>query len=139
MGNCGDEWKLYRRFRRAATGDVLIAGLGLGLDLLQIAMKRDVKKIVVVEKKQIIIDLVWPYIPHHRATLVHQDIRLYLRETKQKFDVIYFDIFPGGGESFPVTTAELRKLATPRLKPNGRIIFFREFLVSDDTRRTGET
>lgn len=132
MGNCTEEWRLYRRLRKFASKKVLIAGLGLGFDILNVADKKKVTSVVVVEKSQAIIDLVWPYISHRKAIIVHNNILEYLRTTGERFNVIYFDIFPGGCEDFPKRTRELRLAAQTRLRPGGRILFFREFLSSNE-------
>jgi spermidine synthase len=123
-----NEWHLYQELHELAYGKVLIAGLGLGFDLLNVSDKDGVDEIVVVEKQQAVIDLVWPYIPHQKAILVHQDILEYLRNIKERFNIIYFDIFPGGCESFPEQTNLLREAAQFKLELNGQIIFWREIL-----------
>ena len=45
---------------RAARGDVLIAGLGIGMVLIPILKKPEVKSVIVIEKYQDVIDLVMP-------------------------------------------------------------------------------
>ncbi len=79
-----------------AHGDVLIAGLGLGLILLPIVAKEAVKSILVVEKYQEVYDLVWPRIKDlegmEKVTVVIEDIDQY--KPDRKFNIIYFDIWP---------------------------------------------
>jgi len=122
----GNEWCLYRSLPELVCGKVLIAGLGLGFDLLNVVDRDCVDEVVLVEKRQVIIDLVWPYIPHSKTTLVHQDVSEYLRDTKERFDVIYFDIFPGGHESQPDLAKQLVEVADSKLNPNGQVILWSE-------------
>lgn len=122
----GNEWCLYSSLPELVYGKVLIAGLGLGFDLLNVVDRDCVDEVVLVEKQQVIIDLVWPYIPHSKTTLVHQDVFEYLRDTKEKFDVIYFDIFPGGYESQPDLAKQLVAVAGLRLNPGGQVILWSE-------------
>lgn len=126
-----NEWHLYQELRELAYGKILIAGLGLGFDLLNVINKDNVHEVVVVEKQQAVIDLVWPYITHKKATLVHQDILEYLQNTDERFNIIYFDIFPGGCESFPEQVNQLYEAAQFKLELNGQIVFWRETLEDE--------
>lgn len=75
-----------------AHGDVLIAGLGIGMVLLAIQDLPSVSSVIAVEKEQEIIDLVKPQLPlNKKVTVVLGDIFTY--ETTAKFDTIYFDIW----------------------------------------------
>jgi hypothetical protein len=75
-----------------AHGDVLIAGLGIGMVLLAIQDLPSVSSVTVVEKEQEIIDLVKPQLPlNNKVSVVLGDIFTY--ETTAKFDTIYFDIW----------------------------------------------
>lgn len=120
------EWYLYSRLPELVCGKVLIAGLGLGFDLLNVVDRDCVDEVVLVEKRQVVIDLVWPYIPHIKTILVYQDVSEYLRDTKERFDIIYFDIFPGGHESQPDLAKQLIAVADPRLNPGGQVILWSE-------------
>lgn len=64
-----------------ATGDVLIAGLGLGMILIPIVKKDSVKSVTVIEKHQDVIDLVWP------------KLKKYLGKKAEKITIIQSDIF----------------------------------------------
>ena len=50
---------------KLATGHVVIAGLGMGHQLIEVARKKTVKKITVVEKCQELVDFIWPEIWKH--------------------------------------------------------------------------
>ena len=76
-----------------AKGDVLIAGLGIGLILLPIMKKPEVSKIDVIEKYQEVIDLIEEQLPlNSKVNIICDDA--YKFEPKQMYDTIYIDIFP---------------------------------------------
>lgn len=75
-----------------AKGDVLIAGLGIGLILSPILAKTEVRHVTVIEKYQDVIDLVAPYYASPRLTVICADI--FMWKPSEKFDTIYFDIWP---------------------------------------------
>jgi spermidine synthase len=76
-----------------AHGRVLIAGLGLGMVLHNILNRERVKHITVVEINKNVIKLVAPKFVHPKLDIVHGDIFEY--RPQEKFDSIYFDIWPG--------------------------------------------
>lgn len=78
----------------AARGDVLIAGLGIGLILVPILAKKEVKRVVVVEKNADVIFLVEPHLRHKKLQVIHADIFEFSPTADWKFDTIYFDIWP---------------------------------------------
>ena len=127
-----DESKLYLPFYQSCSllseGNVLIGGLGLGCDLLNIASINAVLDIVVIEKNQEVIDLVWPYIPHNKTKLVQGDINDFLSVTDNLFDIVYFDINPGGMGAFPETSNRLSNLSKRCLKSGGKVMFWEEFV-----------
>lgn len=88
------EWRTNVGFLRAAHGDVLIAGLGIGFVLVPLLKKPDVRSITVVEKNADVISLVAPHFENKKLTVKHGDINEY-RDTINgtKFDTIYFDIW----------------------------------------------
>ncbi len=86
-----------RTIVRVARGNVLIAGLGLGMILMPLLKNKDVKKITVIEKEQELIDLISPKIKKHdkknKLQVIQGDINEIELPKEQKFDVIYFDIW----------------------------------------------
>lgn len=77
-----------------AKGDVLIAGLGLGLILHNLKSKVEkgfITSITVIEKSQDVIDLISPYYEDMSVNYLCADIMEYKPE--QKYDTIYFDIW----------------------------------------------
>jgi hypothetical protein len=83
-----------RQFVREAKGDVLIAGLGIGMILLPTLNKAEVTSITVIEKEQDVIDLVSPHYQHDKLKVICADIFEWSPAKGQKFDTIYFDIWP---------------------------------------------
>ena len=77
-----------------ANGRVLIACLGLGLIIHNIIDKDIVKEIIVIEKYQDVIDLVAPKFNHPKLKIICADIFEWKPERSEKFDTIYFDIWP---------------------------------------------
>lgn len=80
--------------RDNANGRVLIAGLGLGMILHPIVSKPEVTSITVFEKEQDVIDLIAPTLPKQKIEVIRGDIFDYKPATSEKFDTIYFDIWP---------------------------------------------
>jgi len=79
-------------FIQKAHGNVLIAGLGIGLIIIAIQNNPEIKSITIVEKYQEIIDLVFPFLPIKKeCKVVCEDIFNYIPE--KKFNTIYFDIW----------------------------------------------
>ena len=71
-------------------GRVLTAGLGLGYFIEAMEDKHDVESVMLVEKSQDIMDLVWPHIRHSKAELICADIWEY---ELGDFDCAYIDIW----------------------------------------------
>lgn len=75
-------------------GDVLIAGLGLGMILHPILARPQVRSVTVIEKYQDVIDLIRPTLPAEKLTIVCADIHHWTPEKTTQFSTIYFDIWP---------------------------------------------
>lgn len=88
-----------------ACGDVLIAGLGLGMVLIPILEKEDVATVKVVEKFRDVIDLIGDKVKEavgdnaRKLTIVEGDIFSWKPPRGEKYDAIYFDIWPNIGSS----------------------------------------
>ena len=86
-----------------AEGDVLIAGLGLGMMLIPVALRESVKSITVLELSQDVIDLVWPKIEAHLRTkrngaadkvqVIQADVFDFKPKKGKKWDIIWLDIW----------------------------------------------
>lgn len=92
MSDTGMERYSNREFIKKANGKILIAGLGIGMVLKNILDKPEVTEVLVIEKYQDVIDLVKPKFNHPKLKVIQENIFNY--KTKEKFDVIYFDIWP---------------------------------------------
>ncbi len=84
-----------------ARGNVLIAGLGLGMILVPILKKKEVEKVTVVEKNKNVLSLVAPHIYRHMPSLATHKLRVVNDDifewvpvgARRSYDVIYFDIW----------------------------------------------
>ena len=97
MSDTDMEKKTNWDFVHNAHGDVMIAGLGIGLILHNLEEKvksGEVTSITVYEKYQDVIDLVAPYYKHLPLTIKCEDILEYKPPKNETYDTIYFDIWP---------------------------------------------
>lgn len=79
---------------KKANGDVLIGGLGIGMILIPLMNKEEVKSITIVEKYQDIIDMVGSQLSlNDKIKIVQGDIFENNFPRGTKFDTIYFDIW----------------------------------------------
>ena len=80
---------------RRAHGDVLIAGLGLGMILHPILKIEAVRSVTVIEKYQDVMDLVLPTLAvNDKLQVVVGDICTWKPPRGRRYDVIWFDIWP---------------------------------------------
>ena len=94
---------------RLARGKVVIAGLGLGHQLIEVSKRLQVKRIVLVEHDQELIDCLLPVILKH----VRKPVEVIVGDAYEviptlKADVALIDIFPGYGDGFR-RVAELQR------------------------------
>jgi hypothetical protein len=93
---------------RRAHGDILIAGLGLGMILHPILRKVSVCRVTVIEKFQDVIDLILPTLPKtDNLAVIAGDIFDWKPEPSSQYDIIWFDIWPDIG---PKRVAEMTLL-----------------------------
>ena len=79
-------------FLTAATGDVLVAGLGLGMVVQPLIDNNSVTSVTIVEKFQEVTDLVWSHVPQSsKVRLISGDIHTWTPD--KDFDVAWFDSF----------------------------------------------
>jgi len=82
-------------FVRKASGDILIAGLGIGMIVLALQKKPDVKSITVVEKDNrlatFILSYIGPFLDRLKVKIVVSDIHKF--HTERYYDYIYCDIW----------------------------------------------
>lgn len=94
-------------FLNYAKGNILIAGLGIGMLPASLSEKEDVESITIVELNQEVIDLVEPLIRKYvknadKIRIIQADAYKYPSEhPNETYDFVYLDIwdtFPGGAE-----------------------------------------
>lgn len=96
--------------KRQARGNVLIAGLGIGMILHPILKKPEVLSVTVLEKERDVIEIVSPTLVSEKLLkIVHADIFDWRPEVGMKFDCIYFDIWADG--STDLAKSERRRLS----------------------------
>jgi hypothetical protein len=77
-----------------ANGDVLIGGLGIGMILLAIQDKPEVKSITVIEKFEEIMVMVKEQLPiNEKVIVINADIFEWVPDKGTKYDTIYIDIW----------------------------------------------
>lgn len=118
MSDTHEEARSNREFAHQAQGDVLVAGLGLGLVLRYVLAKPGVQTVAVLEKYQDVIDLVEAplraALPEDQAaklTVVCADAFEWKLPKGRKWDVIYFDIWPNANIPLEESTRLKRKFA----------------------------
>lgn len=94
MSDTGMERISNKAFIKNATGDVLIAGLGIGMIIYNIIDNPKITSITVIEKYQDVISLVSPKFTDPRIKYICADIFDWKPEKGHKYDTIYFDIWP---------------------------------------------
>ncbi len=109
------EFITLRPGTRMAKGKVVIAGLGLGHQLIEVSKRLQVKRIVLVELDRELVEWILPVIrPHVRKPLEVVIGDAYEEIPKLHADVALIDIFPGYGDGFR-RVAELAA-ASPHIK-----------------------
>lgn len=79
---------------RHSRGDVLIAGLGIGMVLVPILKKSDVSTVTVIERDPLVIQLIAEHVKHSKLRIIQADIMQWSPERSgRQFDTIYFDIW----------------------------------------------
>src|SRR5271157_442793 len=100
-----------------AHGDVLIAGLGLGMILHPILEKPEVESVTVVEKFPDVIALISPTLPKtSKLAIVTADIFEWTPPPSARFDVIWFDIWPDIALARLAEMTELHRRFAPHLR-----------------------
>lgn len=93
---------------RMARGDVIIAGLGLGHQLIEVSRRPQVRRLMLVEKSQGLVDFMMPAIEPH----LHKPVEVFVGNAYQVIpglsaDVALIDIFPRyGGNKHHCDTLE---------------------------------
>lgn len=86
---CRDHWEpIYY-----AKGSCLINGLGLGMLLKNVLLKKEVTEVTVVEISQDLIDLVAPFYKDSRVTIVCSDAFAYQPPKGKHYQMVWHDIW----------------------------------------------
>lgn len=111
MTNTPAEIRDHVPFINKACGNVLIAGLGLGMVVQALLDQGNCEHITVVELSQDVIDLVGPSYNNSRVEIVCCDIFKF--KPQMHYDYAWFDIWPDiCGNNFPQMKKLHRKFAT---------------------------
>lgn len=99
-------WEICHKAR----GNVLVAGLGIGMILHAIIPKDEVQSVVVVENELDVITLISPTLPKSdKLEVIYGDIFSWKPPEGKKFDCIYFDIWSDASNGS--ATSDRRKLS----------------------------
>lgn len=120
-------------------GEILVGGLGLGLVAKYLEGKKDVKKLVIVEKEKDIIKLVEPYSKFKKSEVVCADLFDYLKKCKRKFDYAYYDIWSPTGEDVLYTHVRPLRTLSEGIIRNDRIVCWQEDVMLGQLRMQLET
>jgi hypothetical protein len=97
------EFMTLRGGTRLAKGHVIVAGLGLGHQLIEVSQRKQVKRLTLVERSDSLVKFILPRVEPFLGCpveVVIGDARKLIPEMSA--DVALVDIFPGyGGNSFP--------------------------------------
>lgn len=96
MSDTPDERNDHRPAVANARGQVLIAGLGLGLVTLACALRPEVDLVTVIELDPDVVALVGPYLARHtsKVRIVQADVFTWRPEPGRRFDAIWLDVWP---------------------------------------------
>lgn len=140
MSNTPMEQRTNYDFVDKANGDVLIAGLGIGMILLAIQDKEDVKSITVLEKYSEVIELTGSQLPlNSKVKIIQADVFDYELPKESKFDCIYFDIWnyinSDVYEEMKTLKKKYKKYRTmTKNNPNSFMICWAEYQAKHDSR-----
>lgn len=117
------------RFVNSVHGDVLIAGLGLGLILGPMLKNKRVTSVTVLEISADVIALIGPRYKHRKLTIIEADVKQW-QPPKKAYDFVYFDIWsdvPNVDNKREI--ADLKKRYRSSLKTGGQSTAWCEHLT----------
>lgn len=118
MSNTKMEERTNMNFVTKAHGNILVAGLGIGMIILPIQDNEDVKSITIVEKNEEVIELILSQLKFNsKVNVIHDDIFNYKPPRGTKFDVIYFDIWNYVNQDIYEEMKELKRKYKNYLRP----------------------
>ena len=128
MNNLVSEDNSHALLESSAYGDVLLGGLGFGSDVLLLRDKPLIDTICVVETDIDVIELVWTLVSsgYPNLSVYNDSLSNYLQTTTKTFDMVWIDIFTQFISELPEEEALLIQQAQRVLKPNGKILFWKD-------------
>lgn len=94
MSDTNMEKNTNRKFCSKAHGDIIIGGLGIGMIIMAIQDKPEVKSITVIEKNQEVIDMVASQLDfNEKVNIICADVFEWKPERGVKYDMAYMDIW----------------------------------------------
>lgn len=121
MSDTPSEQHTNRDFVRSAKGEVLVAGLGIGLVLVPLLKREDIISVTVIEKHREVIDLVGPHLKHEKLILIRGDIFTWKPRPGTLWDTIYFDIWSDCNVENLEEITKLKRRFGRRKNPGGRM------------------
>ena len=111
---------------------IFIGGGGEGATLREVLRHKSVKKVVMLDLDDQVVDICKQHLPNHhqgsfndsRVELVHEDARKYLQDTENVFDVMIMDLVDPleAGTAYLLYTEEYYRVARKRLSDNGMLV-----------------
>ena len=95
------ELKTHLNFIMKAKGKVLVSGLGLGCVCRGLLANRNVEHVTCVENSQDVLNLVEPYMPTGRLTIIKSDAREWVKSNSDRFDCAYHDLWTNRDDGEP--------------------------------------
>jgi len=114
-----EEWPCHKLLLQKASGDVLIAGLGIGMVNRMIEHKVD--SITVVEKHQEVIELIDNNLQLPKTSIIRTDFDEWIKIYQRMYDIIWIDL------DRVFTDEEMkdyREKCKHLLKENGEVLFW---------------
>jgi hypothetical protein len=123
-------WWSMQDYARNSSGNVLVAGLGLGLVTGELLDNVDVDYLTVIERNKDVIGLISSLLPDPIGVdfeIKNEDFYGFINETNEKFDRIIVDLWVTGSaeETLRVLDEEVRPLSYYLMKlfPNASVVF----------------
>lgn len=93
MSDTPDEMLDHRDFVFAATGNVLINGLGIGMCIDAVLRKKSVESVTVIEQSEDVIKLVAPTYESDRVRIIHADAFEFKPPRGVRYNAVWHDIW----------------------------------------------
>lgn len=136
MSDTDMEWRTNMRFLKAAKGDVFVAGLGIGLVLVPLLKKPEVKSVTVIERNPDVIALVAPHFKSEKLRVIEGDAKLPDKTLNgDKFDTVWLDIWSDFSSDNIVEMEALKQVYRKRVRRPGFVGCWSEIETRSMARR----